>query len=81
MRRGRQTTAETLRSARPGGGLAVVAAILWCAAAALADVRTSFTVKHVVPDAVYLDGGREAGLAEGQTLTVRRGSRRGTLRN
>lgn len=36
------------------------------------EVRTRFTVKYVVEGAVYLEGGRTAGLAEGQKLTVRR---------
>ncbi|MEZ5353827.1 MAG: hypothetical protein R2762_14405 [Bryobacteraceae bacterium] len=34
--------------------------------------RTSFQVRYVAADAVYLDGGRDAGLAEGFRLVVRR---------
>ena len=34
--------------------------------------QTKFGVKYVAEGAVYLDGGRNAGLAEGQKLTVRR---------
>jgi len=36
------------------------------------EVKTRFTVKYVVEGSVYLDGGREAGLVEGQKLTIRR---------
>ncbi len=35
------------------------------------DFRTAFRVKYVAQDAVYLDGGRAAGLAEGMKLVVR----------
>jgi hypothetical protein len=35
------------------------------------DFRTAFRVKYVAQDAVYLDGGRAAGLTEGMKLTVR----------
>ena len=34
--------------------------------------QTKFGIKYVAEGAVYLDGGRNAGLAEGQKLTVRR---------
>ena len=37
------------------------------------EVKTRFTVKYVAEGAVYLNGGRDAGLAEGQKLTIRRG--------
>ncbi len=37
-----------------------------------AGIQTSFRVKYVAEGAVYLDGGRTMGLAEGQKLTVRR---------
>jgi hypothetical protein len=36
------------------------------------EVKTRFAVKYVVEGAVYLEGGRNAGLKEGQKLTVRR---------
>lgn len=36
------------------------------------EVRTVFRVKYVAEGAVYLDGGRNAGLAEGQKLDVKR---------
>ncbi len=35
--------------------------------------RTTFRVKYITEDAVYLDGGREAGLSEGMKLSVTRG--------
>ena len=35
-------------------------------------VQTKFRVKYVADGAVYLEGGREAGLAEGQRLTLQR---------
>jgi hypothetical protein len=37
-----------------------------------AEVKTRFPVKYVAEGAIYLEGGRTAGLAEGQKLTVRR---------
>ncbi len=37
-----------------------------------APVRTEFRIKYVASGVVYLEGGREEGLAEGQRLTVRR---------
>ena len=37
-------------------------------------IQTKFRVKFVTSDSVYLEAGREAGLAEGQRLTVRRDS-------
>lgn len=47
--------------------------LLPCLALAQApEVRTSFRVKYVAQDAVYLDGGRSAGLAEGMELSVTR---------
>ena len=36
------------------------------------DVRRKFEVRYVASDAVYIDGGRDAGLVEGYHLTVRR---------
>ena len=46
----------------------------WCDAAGGQDsgVQTSFRVKYVAEGAVYLEGGRSAGLAEGQKLAVKR---------
>ncbi len=35
-------------------------------------ISTKFRVKFVTQDVVYLEGGREAGLAEGQRLTIKR---------
>ncbi len=35
------------------------------------DLRTRFKVKYVAADAVYLEGGRNAGLDEGMTLVIR----------
>jgi len=35
-------------------------------------IATTFRVKYVAADAVYLEGGSSAGLAEGQQLTIRR---------
>jgi hypothetical protein len=64
--------------ARAGGLLAVfLVALAMPAPEARAkedDERTSFLVKHVYAGAVYLDGGRSAGLSEGQKLTVMRGA-------
>ncbi len=37
-----------------------------------ADIRSEFHVKYVAAGAVYLDGGRNAGLAEGMTLDIKR---------
>lgn len=34
-------------------------------------IRTAFRVRYVAEDAVYIDGGRSAGLAEGMTLVIR----------
>lgn len=45
-----------------------------CVAVAVAQtdspIRTTFTVRYVIDGAVYLDGGTNAGLAEGMRLTV-----------
>ena len=38
-----------------------------------AKVQTTFKVKFVAEGAVYLEGGRDAGLSEGQRLTISRG--------
>jgi hypothetical protein len=35
------------------------------------DIRTAFRIKYVAQGAVYLDGGRNAGLAEGVKLTIK----------
>lgn len=35
-------------------------------------IKTSFNVKFVAEDAVYIEGGKDAGLEEGMTLSVRR---------
>ena len=46
---------------------------VWVCLAALAqspEPRTTFRIKHVAEGAVYLDGGRNAGLSEGMKLTV-----------
>ncbi len=40
--------------------------------------RTVFRVKYIAEGAVYLDGGREAGLAEGMNLSVRRDDQAGS---
>lgn len=40
------------------------------------EVRTTYNVKYVAEGAVYLDGGRAAGLAERMKLTIRVGRRR-----
>jgi hypothetical protein len=47
---------------------------VWAAAAhaQTETTRTSFRVKYVIEDAVYLDGGRDAGLTKGMKLTVKR---------
>ena len=36
--------------------------------------RVAFKVKYVAQDAVYIDGGRNAGLAEGMMLSIQRGT-------
>jgi hypothetical protein len=36
------------------------------------DVNISFNVKYVAEDAIYIEGGKNAGLEEGMTLTVKR---------
>jgi hypothetical protein len=41
-------------------------------AASLPEVKTTFNVKYVAEDAIYIDGGKNAGLEEGMTLTVKR---------
>src|SRR4030042_5783481 len=53
-------------------GLALLSTLCWPLQADSTTVRTEFKVKYVAENAVYLDGGREAGLAEGQKLTIRR---------
>lgn len=58
----------------------LVFASLWFASAAIPAIvwaqatlqRTSFRVKYVAEDAVYLDGGRAAGLKQGQKLVIER---------
>ena len=37
--------------------------------------KTRFNVKYVAEDAVYIDGGKDAGLVEGMTLTHQKGRR------
>jgi hypothetical protein len=37
-----------------------------------ANVKTSFKIKYVAADAVYIEGGKDAGLVEGMTLQVAR---------
>lgn len=52
----------------------IAALILAGAVAATAqdvDLRTRFKIKYVAADAVYLEGGRNAGLDEGMTLVIR----------
>ncbi|MBZ5524474.1 MAG: hypothetical protein LAP21_19725, partial [Acidobacteriia bacterium] len=39
----------------------------------LSPGRVAFTVKYVAQDAVYIDGGKNAGLAEGMMLFIQRG--------
>jgi hypothetical protein len=51
--------------------LLVFASLLPSAGAQDSGVQTSFRVKYVVDGAVYLEGGRAQGLAEGQVLTVK----------
>lgn len=41
-------------------------------AASLPEVKTSFNVKYVAEDAIYIEGGKNAGLEEGMMLTVKR---------
>jgi hypothetical protein len=45
------------------------------------EVKTRFAVKYVAEGAVYLDAGRDAGLAEGQRLSVRRADASGAEGN
>ena len=52
--------------------LAAVLCALPLAAAQQPEVRTNFRVKYVAEGVVYLDAGRNAGLAEGQKLEVKR---------
>ncbi len=59
-----------------GRGLALACAV-FCLLTGVArsqdmKVQTKFRVKYVAEGAVYLEGGRDAGLTEGQHLTVRR---------
>ncbi len=56
---------------------ALAALLVWMAAglqlhADEQKVQTTFRVKYVAADAVYLEGGSSAGLAEGQKLTIKR---------
>ncbi len=51
----------------------VLAGLVFCGAFAQTDEpRTRFKVTYVANDAVYVEGGREAGLAEGFHLTLKR---------
>lgn len=43
-----------------------------CSLAQDVKVQTKFRIKFITQDVVYLEGGRESGLSEGQRLTVRR---------
>ena len=43
----------------------------WAPRAQEPEVRTSFRIKYIAEGAVYLDGGRSTGLAEGMKLTVK----------
>ena len=52
--------------------LSLVLALCVCGAGRRRAPRTPFRVKYVAEGAVYLDGGRNAGLSEGMKLTVRR---------
>ncbi len=80
------TTAPTATRAIRTGGISV-AGLWWlawlvCCGNAVAQtgdpgVRDRFRVKYVAEGAVYLEGGRSAGLAEGQRLTLRRGENSG----
>ena len=56
-------------------GLAVLLACGFGVLAALAqqpEARTAFRIKYLADGVVYLEGGRDAGLAEGQRLVVKR---------
>src|SRR4030042_4255720 len=53
-------------------GLALLSTLCWPLQADTTTVRTEFKVKYVAEGAVYLDGGREAGLSEGHKLTITR---------
>ena len=50
-------------------GAAAIPALVWAQGALQ---RTSFHVKYIAQGAVYLDGGRAAGLKEGQKLVIQR---------
>jgi hypothetical protein len=39
-----------------------------------APSQTSFNVKYIAADAVYIDGGKSAGLAEGMALAIKKGN-------
>jgi len=54
------------------GVLILVCAMVGDLCSAQEQIRTEFVVKHVSADSVYLEGGSNAGLAEGQKLTIRR---------
>jgi len=57
---------------RVGLGLFLCCVLSACALQAQeTEVRTSFQIKYLAEGAVYLDGGRSAGLTEGMKLTVK----------
>lgn len=74
--------AENLTAAKPGAaGKEAVSARTTVPAPATAPTaptasltpgRIAFTVKYVAQDAVYIDGGKNAGLAEGMALSIQR---------
>jgi hypothetical protein len=48
------------------------AVLLFAAASQAQETRPSFRIKYVAEDAVYIEGGRSSGIAEGMKLTVLR---------
>lgn len=52
--------------------LALCSLFVALARAQQAEVQASFRIKYVMEDAVYVDGGRNVGLARGMKLTVKR---------
>jgi hypothetical protein len=67
---------RTLRYALGGKRAALVLVLSFALASSLygmqESVQTAFSVKYVSADAVYLEGGSNAGLAEGQKLAIKR---------
>jgi hypothetical protein len=77
-RSGRTPHVPSLQRGRAGRGAWAVASCLFFVLGGIAagaqdvPIQTKFRVKYVASGAVYLEAGREAGLTEGQRLTVRR---------